>query len=88
MIQTNDSEFCQELLLKLLSQYPLQISFSNLNIDLAQIMEQRCFQALKEIKMVLNDFTLSDAECFMKIEAIIGILEENGSSAGERHDFI
>ena len=42
---------------------------------------------LCRIKEIIEDDTLDDPECFMKIEEIVCVLEEVGSSGGIRHDF-
>ena len=55
--------------------------------DLDRLMEDRCWQALAEIRAVLNDETLEDPECFQRIEQIVGIYEELGLGGGSRHDF-
>lgn len=55
--------------------------------DLQKIVEMKCYQALEEIKKVLDDETLDDPECFHKIEKIVCIFEEIGSNGGSRHDF-
>ena len=46
-----------------------------------------CYNALKEIKRIIEDDTLEDSECFMKIEEIVKVLELYGSDGGSRHDF-
>lgn len=51
------------------------------------IVEMRCYQALLEIKAILEDDTLEDEECFTKIEEIVCVLERYGSGGGTRHDF-
>ena len=48
---------------------------------------ERCFQALREIRNVLDDSGLTDPECFAEIEKIISVLEELGVGCGRRHDF-
>ena len=55
--------------------------------DLQKIVEMKCYQALEEIKKVLDDETLDDPECFHKIEKIVCIFEVMGSDGGSRHDF-
>ncbi len=55
--------------------------------DLQKIVEMKCYQALEEIRKVLDDETLDDPECFHKIEKIVCIFEEIGSNGGCRHDF-
>lgn len=49
--------------------------------------EMRCYEALRKIKAVLEDESLTDAACFQKIEEMINIFEEIGSDGGSRHDF-
>jgi len=51
------------------------------------IVETECYKALREIRNILDDDTLEDPECFMKIEKIVRVFEEMGSSGGSRHDF-
>lgn len=47
----------------------------------------KCYQALKKIKAIIDDDSLDDKECFMRIEEVICVLEEVGSGGGTRHDF-
>ena len=51
------------------------------------LFESECYKALQKIKMILEDETLEDTECFMKIEEIVRVFEEMGSGCGGRHDF-
>lgn len=55
--------------------------------DLKELMEARCWQALAEIRAVLDDGTLEDPECFRRIEQIVRIYEDLGPGGGSRHDF-
>lgn len=80
-------ELYQELLLTLLQQHRIQITFPDLNICARDFIECQCYQALNEIKAVIHDDSLDDSECFAKIEEIIQILENTGSNGGFRHDF-
>ena len=52
-----------------------------------ELAEERCFQALREIRNGLDDSGLTDPECFAEIEKIISVLEELGVGCGRRHDF-
>ena len=36
-----------------------------------ELAEMRCYQALKKIKAVIEDDSLEDDGCFMKIEEIV-----------------
>ena len=51
------------------------------------VVEMHCYMALKKIKAILEDDSLDDKECFYKIEEMICLLENMGSSGGSRHDF-
>lgn len=57
------------------------------NLELAERIELRCYQALVEIKGILEDDTLTDAESFMRMERMICVFEKLGSGIDGRHDF-
>ncbi len=76
-----------EILAYYLSQENAHIVFPNLQLNAKEIVELQCYQALHKIKDILNDDTLNDSECFLKIEEIICTFEELGSDGGNRHDF-
>ena len=78
-------ELYKELLLQILSEENMQISFNNLNAN--ELLESVCYRTLCRIKEIIEDDTLDDPECFMKIEEIVCVLEEVGSCGGIRHDF-
>lgn len=78
-------ELYKELLLQILREENVQISFNNLNLD--RLLESACYRTLCRIKEIIEDDTLEDPECFMKIEEIVCALEEAGSGGGIRHDF-
>ncbi len=44
-------------------------------------------RALLRIRDILADGTLSDENCFHRIEAIVRLLEDLGIGCGDRHDF-
>ena len=50
-------------------------------------VHDQAYQALKQIKLILEEDQLDDHECFWKIEQIVRVFEELGSEAGNRHDF-
>lgn len=78
----------EELLLHLLqSQSRMEITFPDLDISLNVYIESRCYQALQKIRDILRDDSLTDNDCFSKIEAIVCLLEEMGIDTGNRHDF-
>ncbi|MBQ2895891.1 MAG: hypothetical protein IJE26_04180 [Oscillospiraceae bacterium] len=79
-------ELYKEILGKALEQERMEIYFPELRINAAEIVAQRCYRALKEISDVIRDDSLSDRECYQKIEAIIQTFEALGSNGGSRHD--
>ena len=56
-------------------------------INADRIIKTRCYKALREIKKVLEYYTLEDEDCFKRIEEIVCIYENIGSGGGTRHDF-
>lgn len=76
----------QEVLCNLLRNETLEIKFPNIPA-MVNMVELKCYEALRKIKEILEDDSLSDEECFWKIEEIVVVLEEIGSGAGNRHDF-
>ena len=77
----------KEILSRVLEQEKIHVTFPNLKIDAGEIVEQKSYLALLQIKAILEDDRLDDEECFMKIERIISVFEDLGSSGGSRHDF-
>jgi len=55
--------------------------------EVSTIVTSKCYNALCQIKAIIEDESLSDPECFMQIEKIICVLEDLGSDGGFRHDF-
>ena len=55
--------------------------------SLKEALDSECYNALEKIKRIVEDDSLDDPECFMKIEEIVRTLEALGSSGGSRHDF-
>ena len=80
-------ELYREILVHVLTGQDTSDSSSDLLCMLSQIVETTCYNALQKIKAIIQDDSLEDSECFMKIEEIICALEEIGSSGGNRHDF-
>ena len=77
----------KQILAALLEKEEAQILFSTLNIDITKVLELECYKTLQKIKAILQDDSLNDKECFMKIEEIICVFEGLGASGGNRHDF-
>lgn len=76
----------KELLVNLLSQERVQVTFPGFPEDTKTLLELHCYQILQKIKAVVNDDSLDDPACFAKIEEILTVLEDNGISVS-RHDF-
>ena len=51
-----------------------------------EIIETESYKALQKIKEIIQDSSLDDKECFMKIEEIVCIFEALGGSVGNRLD--
>ena len=80
-------ELYKEILAHALAYGEVKVTFENPNMDIPQIVEGQCYQALQKIKAIIADDSLEDDVCFLKIEEIVCVLEEIGSSGGGRHDF-
>lgn len=80
-------ELYKEILSHALTFGEVKVTFPGQNVDISQIVENACYKALQKIKAIIEDDSLEDSECFMKIEEIISTLEEVGSTGGNRHDF-
>lgn len=72
---------------KLLIDHGAQVTISGGEEMLERLMQERCCQALGEIRAVLDDRTLDDPSCFQRIERIVEIYERLGANGGSRHDF-
>ena len=79
-------ELWQEILCALAEEMGQELCFSQLS-EIEKILELRCYQALLEIKRIIEDHTLEDPQCFWKIEEIVRVYENMGSDGGCRHDF-
>ena len=77
----------QEILISALSKEKMRIIFPDLEINAKEIIETESYKALQKIKEIIQDSSLDDKECFMKIEEIICAFEALGSGGGSRHDF-
>ncbi|MEG1191413.1 MAG: hypothetical protein RSD48_08240 [Oscillospiraceae bacterium] len=79
-------ELWQELLKEILGKEEIEISFPNLKLNIKELVEINCYRALQSIKAILDDSSLTDGECFEKIEQIVALFEHLGSGSS-RHDF-
>ena len=80
-------ELYKKILAKMLANEETHIIFPNLTIDAAEVVELECYNALQKIKAIIEDDSLCDEECFMKIEELVRLFEALGSDGGCRHDF-
>ena len=80
-------ELFTELLIKALENGKIEVTFPDMKLNAAELVESRCYAALCRIKSIVEDDTLDDPACFKKIEEIVRTLEFLGSSGGNRHDF-
>lgn len=53
---------------------------------LEKIIENQCYKVLLQLKRVIEDKSMLDKDCYIKIEQIICMLEENNIFC-DRHDF-
>ena len=74
----------KEILAKVLEKEKMQIVFTNLTLNAEEIVKIESYKALQKIKDIIENDSLSDFEC---IEEIVCVLEDIGSSGGNRHDF-
>ncbi len=59
----------------------------SLELDAKSLVEMKCYQAIVRIYEVLNTDSLTDRECFDRIEEIVTARDFLGTGAGSRHDF-
>ena len=78
-------ELWKELLISGLQNESHKLDCINDNV-LKQIVESECYKVLLLIKQTVDDETLSDNDCFIKIEQILRLLEQNKIFC-DRHDF-
>lgn len=78
-------ELWRELLISGLQNEGEKFEFINDKI-LKDLLENISYKVLLEIKDTIENLSLSDEECFIKIEKIIAVLEKNNVLC-DRHDF-
>ena len=80
-------ELYKEILAHALMYGEVRLVLQNPDFSVEGIVEGECYKALQTIKAIIEDDSLEDDACFMKIEEIVRTLEEIGSTGGSRHDF-
>lgn len=82
-------DFPMELLAHMLAQRNanIEVTFPDLDLSIPEIVESAACRALREIHRILWDDSLTDYECFQKIEQIVSVFEDLSSDGGSRHDF-
>lgn len=80
-------EMYKEILINILRQENIEVSFPNLKIEPEKILSLVCYRALERIKEIIQNDDLDDAECFGKIEEVIQTMECFEINSGNRHDF-
>ena len=80
-------ELLQQIFLQAVRTGEIFVTFSGAESSIAEVINGKCYQALQRIKEIVQDDSLADDACFMKIEEIVCALEEIGSNGGSRHDF-
>ena len=61
----------EELLWNCLQNAPVEVTFPNLSIHPNELVEMKCFQAIEEIRDILEDKKLTDQKCAMQIRYLI-----------------
>lgn len=80
-------ELYRDMLCRILETEDFEILLPKWNLKVEEMVELKCYQALQEIKRILEEDGLDDAECFDRIEKIISVFERLGSGIHDRHDF-
>ena len=80
-------ELYKDILVRLLEKHTVKVEFSMSEQEITKAIKDLCYSALRDISHILKDDSLSDKDCFLKIEEIICQLEKHGIDFGTRHDF-
>ena len=80
-------ELYRDILYRILESEEFEILLPKWKMNVEEMMGLKCYQALQEIKRILEEDELDDEECFNRIEKIISVFEKLGSGINERHDF-
>lgn len=77
----------KEILSNILENEECRVVFPNVEGSFSELVEMKSYEMLNKIQAIIRNGDLDDDECFMKIEEIICLFEQNGCNCGTRHDF-
>ena len=80
-------ELYEQILCRYFDEHKSEIIRGEISAEFHRIVESVAYTTLENIKNIITDDSLSDIECFEKIERIVCEFERIGSSGGSRHDF-
>ena len=87
MVKDMETDLLRHIFVRALITGEIQVRFDGVGATVAEIIEGKCYQTLQKIRRILDDHTLSDENCFERIEEIVCEFERLGSDGGSRHDF-
>ena len=65
----------KEILINLLRDNDIEISFKGIEFDYNKLLENKSYVALNEIKKILANDTIDNENCLKKIQEIVSIYE-------------
>ena len=85
----DDREFYASILARVLIDAGAGVVVGGTDSDeiIKYMAETECCEALRKIRDILDDDSLSDEACFGRISRIVSLYEELGPGGGARHDF-
>ena len=57
----------KKILAKILEKEEINVIFPNLEMDVTEMVEMKCYEAPQRIKKIIEDDSLSDEQCFSHI---------------------
>jgi len=85
----NEKEFYAQILARVIIDAGAAVIVGGEDSDaiIGKMVQERCCEALKDIRDILDDDTLSDEACFGRIDRIVSIYETLGPGGGSRHSW-
>ena len=62
------------------------MNFPGKEPNVAEIVGGESYKALQKIKAIIEDDSLTDRECFVKVDEVVCVLESVGKNGSRRHD--